>query len=133
MGLIKFYSLSLILLFGSIKNIHGQIFRYKQLSVSEGLPSWEITSLIEDKLGYLWIGTMGGGLVQFDGKKFIVYTVNDSLPDNNITSLTQDRLGTIWIGTTRGVVKYDGGFVNVEESLAKVISNSLKYLKIQFS
>lgn len=119
LGLFKFCALLPILLVGYIKNAPAQIFRYKQISVAEGLPSWEITSLLEDKLGYLWIGTMGGGLAQFDGKKFIVYTVNDSLPDNNITSLKQDRLGNIWIGTTHGLVKYDGVITKVEGELAK--------------
>ena len=47
---------------------YAQSHRVIHYSLAEGLPSSQVLSLMEDKLGYLWIGTFGGGLVRFDGK-----------------------------------------------------------------
>ncbi len=50
-----------------------------------------------------------GGVVQFDGTTWTVYTTkNSGLPSNDVHELTIDAQGTIWAGTAKGLAKFDG-------------------------
>lgn len=65
--------------------------------------------MLEDSRGFLWIGTEGGGLAQFDGKEFRVYTTNDGLADNTVRCMFQDSDENLWFGTNgQGLCKFDG-------------------------
>ncbi|MFW6351308.1 MAG: sensor histidine kinase, partial [Bacteroidota bacterium] len=76
---------------------------------SEGLPNDDISAMVEDEKGNLWIGTYTGGLVRYDGTFFSHYTTENGLLDNDILSLLIDRDGNLWIGTRfEGVSKFDG-------------------------
>lgn len=76
----------------------------------EGLPAEAVTAVLQDRSGYLWVGTTNG-LARFDG---IHFTTIDSintpeLQGGQILSLYQDHSGSLWIGTGRGLVDYSGG------------------------
>lgn len=80
------------------------------LSVQDGLSDSDVNCIIQDRMGFLWIGTESG-LNRYDGYEFKVFKnkQNDpaSLPYNSIWSLYEDRTGNIWIGTKNGdLVKY---------------------------
>jgi PAS domain S-box-containing protein len=68
-----------------------------------------IASLHEDKNGFLWIGTWGGGLDRFDSKTstFTHYIINpedtDALINPTITSIIEDGRGGLWVGTLGGL------------------------------
>ena len=68
----------------------------------------DVFTICEDRFGYVWIGTHGGGLYKFDPKekKFTSYCVDpknpNSLNDNYIWSIIEDRNGILWIGTESG-------------------------------
>jgi ligand-binding sensor domain-containing protein/signal transduction histidine kinase len=84
---------------------------FKHLSVEQGLPHTSVTALLEDRNGFIWVGTQGG-LARWDGYRFRVYQPDPadpaSLPDNYIASLYLDPQGQIWIGTNSGgLVRYD--------------------------
>ncbi|HLP11626.1 MAG TPA: two-component regulator propeller domain-containing protein [Flavobacteriales bacterium] len=49
---------------------HGQQYALKNFSVAEGLPQSQVYGTWQDPNGYIWMGTKGGGIVKFDGKKF---------------------------------------------------------------
>ncbi len=65
-----------------------------------------VSSLIQSKKGFIWLGTMNG-LVRFDGYEFIRYSrsknVEGSLSNNHINTIFEDSDETIWIGTENGV------------------------------
>ena len=67
--------------------------------------SLKVLNFIQDRQGYLWIGTTEG-LYKYNGYTYDVYERNDkdstTLSDNWILSLVEDRTGTIWIGTNNG-------------------------------
>jgi ligand-binding sensor domain-containing protein len=46
------------------QQFHYSIRNYKAM---DGLPQSQVKAVLEDKNGYLWIGTEGGGLARFDG------------------------------------------------------------------
>jgi len=62
----------------------------------------------EDDFGYLWMGTVGGGLNQYDPRtgrfKRYVHRPEDStsVSSNNVTSILVEEDGILWIGTLNG-------------------------------
>lgn len=86
----------------------AQRFNFRNYSVGEGLAQSQVFALLEDKRGYIWMGTRGGGLSRFDGSDFVSYTVNDGLVNNFVLSLFEDREHNLWIGTDNGVSRFDG-------------------------
>ena len=76
------------------------------------IPDNWVWPLFEDSRGYLWIGTVKGGLSCFDpvSNKFFNYKNDPSDPtsisDNFIFSIYEDRSGVIWIGTNAGGINY---------------------------
>ncbi|MEM7370243.1 MAG: two-component regulator propeller domain-containing protein [Bacteroidota bacterium] len=75
----------------------------------EGLSQSEVTAILQDRRGFLWIGTRGG-LNRFDGYTFKVFQNEignaNSLANNSIESLIEDHLGNIWIGTKSNGLSY---------------------------
>src|SRR4030088_260693 len=69
----------------------------------DGLPQNKIQVITQTSDGYLWIGT-SGGLVRFDGVRFVVFDRSNTpaLGDDSILSLCPARDGSLWIGTEGG-------------------------------
>lgn len=68
----------------------------------------QVHSLCQDRRGYLWIGTLGGGISRFDGSTFTHFNTGDGLSDNHVLTIFEDSNGYIWIGTMAGLNRYDG-------------------------
>lgn len=72
-----------------------------------------INALVRDKQGIIWIGTWGGGLSRFDGKRFVNYTTKDGLAGNYVFALAMASDGSLWVGTEGGISHFDGKkFIN---------------------
>src|SRR4051812_47405846 len=93
-----------------VKIAVGQDFSYsiRNYKAINGLPQSQVDIMLEDKNGYLWIGTQGGGLARFDGREFKVYTTLDGLQSNIINYLKIDNRQNLWIMHPRGITKFDG-------------------------
>jgi ligand-binding sensor domain-containing protein/signal transduction histidine kinase len=69
-----------------------------------GLPLTGVTSMLEDREGTLWVGTVADGLLKFDrSRQRLTRYRNDptdieSLSENRITTLFEDREGHLWTG-----------------------------------
>ena len=85
-------------------------YNFRHLTNSEGLNDGVVRAFVQDKYGFMWIGT-SYGLNRFDGinvKNFFSnHADTGSLPDNFIQSLYCDTKGNIWIGTGKGLSRYD--------------------------
>ena len=96
--------LNLILLVFSF-SVFSQPSKFIKYSSQMGLSSNNQRCIIQDKEGFIWIGT-GDGLNRFDGRTFKVYrkTQGDttSLRSNVINCLYTDSKGILWIGTYQG-------------------------------
>jgi ligand-binding sensor domain-containing protein/signal transduction histidine kinase len=88
-------------------HVSAQRYPFFNLNVENGLIQSQATSLVQDKYGHLWIGTLGG-LSRYDGKTLTNYSVRDGLSDNTINTLATDNKGNIWIGTPVGISKFNG-------------------------
>ena len=84
--------------------------KFTHFTEKDGLPSNNITCIMQDHLGYIWIGS-ANGVTKYDGYKFENFTVAPN--DTNFLqlpltfSLYEDSKGNIWIGSVGGVTKYD--------------------------
>lgn len=79
-------------------------------NMKNGLSGNKVRSIIEDKMGNIWIAT-NYGISVFDGYVFTRYTTKNGLPSDEVWSLCIDQSssagkGTIWCGTDMGVCKF---------------------------
>lgn len=79
--------------------------QFHRLTLEEGLSQSTIFAIVQDKNGFLWVGTQDG-LNKYDGYKFTHFKNKSSSPnelsDNNILTLCVDQRGLLWIGTEGG-------------------------------
>ena len=72
-----------------------------------------ILALLQDRQGFVWIGTHSGGLYRYNGYEAVKYTssANDerSLPHDRISTLFEDKNGTLWAGTQDGLARFNPG------------------------
>ncbi len=74
------------------------------------MQSNEISALLVDHAGALWIGTHGGGLTCLRNGVFTGYHSQQGLNSEAIQALYEDRDGNLWIGTDgEGVFRYHNG------------------------
>lgn len=82
--------------------------RFKNFSITSGLSQSYVNCIIQDDVGFIWIGTQDG-LNKFDGYRFDVYNSDriEGLPSNYFYCSFKDNQGVIWFGTDKGVLRYD--------------------------
>jgi len=86
----------------------------------------DIYSLLVDRMGNLWIGTGGGGVLRMTQGKFVAFTTQNGLSNNSVLSLCEGQNHAIWIGTEGGGVNriQDGRFT-VYDSKAGLSDDSV--------
>ena len=89
-----------VLLAASGTLVHAQ--RYTFQSYDKGLGNLSVTCMLQDRTGYLWIGTQNG-LFRYGGAGFQEFGRQDGLTGTIIDALHQDGAGRLWVGTTEGL------------------------------
>jgi ligand-binding sensor domain-containing protein/serine phosphatase RsbU (regulator of sigma subunit) len=85
------------------------ISNIQYLDVEQGMSSSFIRSLLFDKDGNLWMGTVSAGVSRYDGRSFTNFTEKNGLSNNTVLAILQDKTGKIWFGTEGGgACCYDG-------------------------
>lgn len=89
-------------------------------SKPDSLSDNNVTSLLEDRNGNIWLGT-DGGLNRYSPKSQTLtkYFKDNGLPNSEIAGLIEDKNGHIWITTIAGLSKFDienGNFRNYDIS-----------------
>lgn len=84
--------------------------QFQSYSVSKGLSQNTVTSIVEDRQGFMWFAT-ADGLNRFDGYDFKQYhhdvADEQSLPGGFIRQLYTDSFNQLWIGTHKnGLARY---------------------------
>ena len=65
-------------------------------------------SVLEDRKGSFWFGTIGSGVYYYDGISFQNFTTREGLFNNEIGFIYEDKAGHIWFGGNGGASRYDG-------------------------
>lgn len=108
---------------------------FDKITVNDGLSHSDVTSIIQDKDGFIWIGTYNG-LCKYDGNKITVYRTDNSLLSNNrILSLFATGDSLLYIGTeTGGLNIYDAhsgtikSFQHDEDDTASLPSDVINHI-----
>jgi len=106
---IFFLNLLLVISLPSYEQLNsGNLTQYTE---KDGLPGVQVNSILADRHGYLWVGTING-LVRYDGYEFkrFYYNPNDtaSLHGLVVFPILEDRHGRIWVGTNQSFLNaYD--------------------------
>ncbi len=84
---------------------------FEEISLHEGLSQSIVECMIQDRYGFLWLGTEDGINI-YDGYRFQVIRQRqgdaNSLSYNHVKAMLEDRNGFIWIGTFHGGLnRYD--------------------------
>ncbi len=82
--------------------------QWRTYDTVDGLATQETRTILQDRRGYLWFGTWGGGVSRYDGQTFTTYTRNDVIKSNIVFSMVEDRDGNILIPGGGGISRYDG-------------------------
>ncbi len=107
------------------KELDSQQYSFKNYGVTDGLGQSQVQAIVEDNLGYLWVGTRGGGVSRFDGHSFKTYTQKQGLIGDFILSLAFEN-NELLIGTSTGLCK-----ITTDSIYSKVTSSALDSLIIQ--
>ena len=72
-----------------------------------------LTALLVDRNGNLWMATRASGVLRYDGKDQTRFVLQadpglDGLADNRAYALYEDGMGRVWAGTLSGASVYDG-------------------------
>jgi len=83
---------------------------FERISLEHGLSQNTVFCILQDRKGFLWIGTQDG-LNKYDGYDFKAYKHDpenpNSLNSSVITAIYEDRSNVLWVGTNRGLNKLD--------------------------
>ncbi len=103
------------------------LFRFKHLTVSQGLSQNTVNAIAQDQYGFIWFGT-DNGLNRYDGysiKHFLHDKTNPgSISNDQVIALNSDSKGRLWIGTqSGGLNRYD---YNTQTFIKYIDSDTIK-------
>src|SRR5258707_2691836 len=83
----------------------AQDYSYTNYDIKEGLAGSVAYCAVQDKDGFIWIGTEPG-LSRFDGTHFKNFTIQDGLPDNEIIQIFVDSKNRVWCIPFKNTICY---------------------------
>jgi ligand-binding sensor domain-containing protein len=79
--------------------------QFKRLTLQDGFPARNISYMLQDSKGFLWLATPDG-LIRFDGKKQKLFryspTDENSIGSNTVVFIYEDKSGILWFATPGG-------------------------------
>jgi ligand-binding sensor domain-containing protein len=90
--------------------LEGKGIRFTHLSTEQGLSESRIDHMLQDRRGFIWIGTYNG-LNRYDGYRFKTYKPDPNNPNSlgglQVLTLLEDRSGILWIGVDQELDRFD--------------------------
>ncbi len=89
--------------------VRAQSLAFRRFDHRDGLPQSQVTCLLEDRLGFIWVGTLQGGAARLGSSGFTHFGPNQGLLGRSVSALLEDREGAIWVATQdMGVARIRG-------------------------
>ena len=80
----------------------GEDVRPSDLDLGLSDPGDGVYTMLEDREGSLWVGTIRSGLFRIRRQTIDVIAREDGLADDNVYPILEDAAGRIWVGTWKG-------------------------------
>ena len=78
--------------------------RWEYTSAGEGLTSNDVSSIIQDREGSVWVGLLGSGVARWLGyNEWENWSTGEGLSRESVWSISRDKAGRIWAGTQSGL------------------------------
>lgn len=77
-------------------SLHAQPMAFRHFDGRDGLPQSQVRALLEDRRGFLWVGTQGG-VARLGASGFKNFGLAQGLGIGQVTALLEDREGGIWV------------------------------------
>jgi ligand-binding sensor domain-containing protein len=123
------YIFSFFLFFSGFSIGQTQNFSVVQYTNKEGLPNNSVMNVLQDKNGFIWLGTENG-LSRFDGYEFLNFFSNQpdsvTLSNNHCSRLAEDTAGYIWVSTLHGLNRIDPHTLSIKRFYNIIPSNTGK-------
>jgi sugar lactone lactonase YvrE len=95
------------LLAGSAAAQEPPFTHYTPESELAPLPSADVRSIYQDRLGYIWFVIYSSGLLRYDGHSFDTYGVADGLTEPTVREVIEDSFGRLWVASNAGLMVSD--------------------------
>ena len=82
-------------------------YSFRSYGPDHGLRNQAVTSLAQDRDGFLFVGTEDG-LFRYDGTHFERFGTAEGLPSDSVTLLHRARDGRLWVATRAGLTAWSG-------------------------
>jgi ligand-binding sensor domain-containing protein/serine phosphatase RsbU (regulator of sigma subunit) len=123
-GFIRKYFLVFILLLCT-PCVYSQTLNLNQFGIEEGLPQSSIYTMLQDKQGSIWVGTMNG-ISKYNGLLFENFTKKNGLAENRVTASCLDKNGNIWFGHWSGGITL---YSDSTHTFSEVLPENIKLFK----
>lgn len=112
---------SALLLMSGVVGRADAAFLSHSLPTQSLLPVATVHCIFQDSEGFMWYGTVGGGLCRDNGYQVNVFRSDSHSPgllrSNDISCMAEDSTGCIWFGTEKGLYKIDKRTYQLTEML----------------
>jgi diguanylate cyclase (GGDEF)-like protein len=82
-------------------------YAIQHLGESIGLGTATITSMVQDRMGFLWLGTQNG-LYRFDGIKAVRFGPREGMLNDRVNQLLDAPDGTLWASVGTSIYSFNG-------------------------
>jgi signal transduction histidine kinase/ligand-binding sensor domain-containing protein/DNA-binding response OmpR family regulator len=106
---VKSWLLASVLLCCTVMHAQDKQYTFSRVDVSNGLSHNQVNTIIKDKNGFLWFGTMSG-LNRYDGyavKTFRNTPDTSSIVDNYVSSIWECPGNKLWIASRNDISVFD--------------------------
>jgi signal transduction histidine kinase/ligand-binding sensor domain-containing protein/ActR/RegA family two-component response regulator len=77
---------------------------WELINVDDGLSTNDISYVVQDREGSIWLGLLGSGLARWLGyDEWQSWTDREGLSRSSVWSIARDREGALWVGTQFGL------------------------------
>lgn len=106
-GRIRCVAVCVLLACVATMHLAAQRYTFRQYGSREGLTNLSVNALLQDRAGYIWVGT-DNGLFRYDGSGFQTFSHGEGLPNSEVRALAESPDGALWVATQGGIARSVG-------------------------